>query len=103
MSIHHVSQVFAACGSRTATLILAMPKFIIACLACLGCLSPLLEAQGETTSAIVGPVIDPAGGAIADAAVTIVSTGTGSKRAAKTDNAGRFSFTQLSPGAYAVT
>jgi hypothetical protein len=80
-----------------------MPKFIIACLACLGCLSPLLEAQGETTSAIVGTVLDPAGGAIADAAVTIVSTGTGSKRAAKTDNAGRFSFTQLSPGAYAVT
>ncbi|HTP32909.1 MAG TPA: carboxypeptidase-like regulatory domain-containing protein [Candidatus Acidoferrales bacterium] len=34
--------------------------------------------------------------------MTIVNTGTGSKRAAATDDAGRFSFPQLRPGSYAV-
>ncbi len=70
---------------------------------CLGWLSQRLWAQGETTSAIMGTVLDPTGGAVAEAGVTIVSIGTGSKRSARTDNAGRFSFTQLSPGTYRVT
>ncbi len=59
-------------------------------------------AQGETTSAIVGTVSDPSEAAIAGAAVTIVGTETGSKRSAKTDDAGRFNFPQLKPGSYSV-
>jgi hypothetical protein len=59
-------------------------------------------AQGETTSAIVGEVSDPSGEAVPGATVTIVSIETGLMRRATTDESGRFSFTQLRPGAYRV-
>src|SRR5271157_6501719 len=60
------------------------------------------RAQGETTAAIVGQVMDASGGAIPGAAVTISSRETGLRRAAKTDNEGRFNFPQLLPGTYSV-
>jgi hypothetical protein len=59
-------------------------------------------AQGETTSAIVGSVSDPAGAAIQDATVTATNTEDGLKRSVKTDASGRFSFPQLKPGMYSV-
>jgi hypothetical protein len=59
-------------------------------------------AQGETTSAIVGTVTDASGAAIGGATVTIVGADTGSKRSARTDDAGRFNFPQLKPGLYSV-
>ncbi len=59
-------------------------------------------AQGETTSAIVGLVADPAGGAIPGATMTITNIGNGLKRSVKTDDSGRFSFPQLQPGLYSV-
>src|ERR1017187_2791997 len=59
-------------------------------------------AQGETTSAIVGAVTDPAGAAISAAAVTLTSSENGLKRSVKTDDGGRFSFPQLKPGMYSV-
>jgi len=75
---------------------------LLALSACCACLPERLLAQGETTSAIVGAVADPSGGAVAGATVTISSTETGSKRSARTDDAGRFAFSQLKPGPYAV-
>jgi hypothetical protein len=75
---------------------------LLACLASVTCFPQRLKAQGETTSAIVGTVVDPSGAAIAGAAVTIVGTDTGSKRTAKTDDSGRFNFPQLKPGLYSV-
>src|SRR5579872_6783741 len=65
-------------------------------------LSPPLGAQGETTSAIVGTVVDQSGGALPGATITVTNQQTGSKRSAKADESGRFSFPQLQPGAYAV-
>src|ERR1700680_934044 len=59
-------------------------------------------AQGETTSAIVGSVIDVTGGAIRGAIVTVTSIENGLKRSVKTDDSGRFSFPQLKPGMYSV-
>jgi hypothetical protein len=59
-------------------------------------------AQGETTSAIVGSVTDPAGGTIPGATVTVMNTENGLKRSVKTDDSGRFSFPQLMPGMYSV-
>lgn len=59
--------------------------------------------QGETTSAIVGTVVDAGGGAVVGAIVKIVSATTGSKRTITTDQAGRFNFTQLLPGSYKVS
>jgi hypothetical protein len=59
-------------------------------------------AQGETTSAIVGQVTDMTGAVVPDASITITSQENGLKRSAKSDDAGRFNFPQLKPGAYAV-
>jgi hypothetical protein len=62
----------------------------------------LAMAQGETTSAIVGSVSDPSGGAIPSATVTLTNVENGLKRSVKTDASGRFSFPQLKPGVYSV-
>src|SRR5579863_9081953 len=62
----------------------------------------LAQGQGETTSAIVGAVFDPAGGAIFGASVTVTNVENGLKRSVKTDDDGRFSFPQLKPGRYSV-
>lgn len=58
--------------------------------------------QGETTSAIQGQATDSTGAVVSGGTVTITSLDTGSKRRAKTDEAGRFNFPQLKPGAYKV-
>jgi hypothetical protein len=65
------------------------------------CSAPLF-AQGETTSAIGGTVLDPAGASVPGVLITIVSSENGMKRSAKTDDAGRFNFPQLKPGPYTV-
>jgi hypothetical protein len=86
--------------------IVARLTHILAVAACLAALAPFTEralAQGETTSAIAGTVVDPSGAALPGATVTIVGTETGSRRSAKTDDAGRFNFPQLKPGSYSVS
>jgi hypothetical protein len=59
-------------------------------------------AQGETTSAIIGQVSDASGAAMPGATVTVTNKETGLRRSASTDDSGRFTFSQLKPGAYAV-
>jgi Carboxypeptidase regulatory-like domain len=77
--------------------------FWLFCLASLLAVSPAgLLAQGETTSAIAGLVVDSGGGAIREATVTVISTDSGSRRSVRTDAAGRFNFPQLRPGPYSV-
>jgi Carboxypeptidase regulatory-like domain len=76
---------------------------LIAWLAFFGSFTQRLLAQGETTSAIVGAVVDPSGAAVAGAAVIVISIETGAKRDAITDDAGRFNFPQLKPGSYTVS
>ena len=67
------------------------------------CLLPIHAfGQGETTSAIQGQATDSTGAAVFNAMVTVTSLETGWKRSAKTDEAGRFNFPQLKPGAYKV-
>jgi hypothetical protein len=63
---------------------------------------PQALGQGETTSAIVGEVRDATNAVVASATVTVTNHETGLKRSAQTDEAGRFSFPQLKPGAYSV-
>src|SRR5215470_17185664 len=75
---------------------------VAACLASFVVSPGILAGQGETTSAIVGAVADPSGAALPSATVTIVNADIGSKRTAKTDDAGRFSFPQLKPGTYSI-
>ena len=59
-------------------------------------------AQGETTSAIVGQVRDTTDAVVTGANVTITNHETGMKRSARTDDAGRFNFSQLKPGTYSI-
>ena len=59
-------------------------------------------AQGETTSAIVGQVRDTTNAVVPGATVAIANLETGLRRSAKTDDAGRFNFSQLKPGTYWV-
>ena len=67
------------------------------------CLAPVKAlAQGETTSAIVGQVRDATNAVVPGAIVTITNPETGLRRSAKTDDSGRFNFSQLKPGNYSV-
>jgi hypothetical protein len=67
------------------------------------CLLPAkARAQGETTSAIIGEVMDASKAVLPGATVTVISHETGLRRTARTDDAGRFNFPQLKPGIYSV-
>jgi hypothetical protein len=81
-----------------------VPKYFQALIAVLILLGTRMPAsgQGETTSAIVGMVVDPAGAAIAGATVAVTSADNGMTRSSTTDSGGRFSFPQLKPGPYVV-
>lgn len=72
----------------TAAIVLLVPQ----------CVRP----QGETTSAIAGQVADPSGAALAGATIRLTGAGTGIMRTSRTSDSGRFSFSQLKPGAYTV-
>ncbi len=76
--------------------------FILLAIAAASAVPIPVWAQGETTSAILGKVTDSSNAVIAGATVTVSNRETGLKRSAKTDDAGRFNFPQLKPGAYSV-
>ena len=76
--------------------------FAVLALTLAGLLPVEAQAQGETTSAIVGQIRDTTNAVVPGATVTIASPETGLRRSAKTDGAGRFNFPQLKPGAYSV-
>jgi hypothetical protein len=78
-----------------------MPKYV-STLAAILLTRAVGLGQGETTSAIIGSVVDPAGASIPGATVTIKNIENGLARAVKTDDSGRFSFPQLKPGVYSV-
>ena len=85
---------------------MTMPRTVISIIVLAGSLVFLLPAvgfaQGETTSAIIGEVIDASGAAVPGSTVTIRNTETGLQRSATTDDSGRFNFPQLKPGTYTV-
>jgi hypothetical protein len=59
-------------------------------------------AQSDTTGALGGQVVDPSGGGIGGATVTILYVETAFRRIVQTDPDGRFSFPQVQPGRYRV-
>jgi hypothetical protein len=59
-------------------------------------------AQSETTGGLGGQVVDPSGGAINAATVTVIYLDTGFHRAVQSDTDGRFSFPHVQPGRYRV-
>ncbi len=60
------------------------------------------HSQGETTSAIMGQVTDASNAAVPGATVIVNNPQTGIERTAKTDEEGRFNFSQLRPSTYSV-
>src|ERR1700738_2821254 len=65
-------------------------------------LSPTASAQSDTTGGLGGQIVDPSGGAIGAARVTIVYVATGFRRTVQSDGEGHFSFPHVQPGLYRV-
>jgi hypothetical protein len=63
----------------------------------------MLAAQSGTSSAISGTVADATGAVIAHASVVATDTETKAVRTGKTNDEGRFLFSQVNPGTYTVT
>src|SRR5713101_626826 len=61
-----------------------------------------VAAQSQTTGALAGQIVDPSGGTISRATVTIIRVDTGFRRAVQSDAEGRFSFPHVQPGLYRV-
>src|SRR6266550_465520 len=60
-----------------------------------------LMAQGDVARAsLTGTVLDPSGGAVSEARLTLSSRDTGITRRAVTGNRGEYAFHMLPPGAY---
>jgi hypothetical protein len=67
------------------------------------CAGSLALAQSAVTGAVGGAATDPNNAAVAGASVTLRSMDTNKTETVTTDSAGRFRFTNLQPGLYAIT
>src|SRR5271154_6265518 len=92
----------AAFGQRDGVFMARAATFAFLVLTLVWLLPAKVLAQGETTSAIVGQVRDTTDAVVTGANVTITNHETGMKRSARTDDAGRFNFSQLKPGTYSI-
>ena len=63
----------------------------------------LVGAEAQTTSGISGVVMDPSGAVVPRAAVRVNNAQTGAERTANADEQGRYNFSQLQPGTYAIS
>src|SRR5262249_52750687 len=55
------------------------------------------------TTSLTGTVSDPSGAVIPSATITIVNAATGATREVTSDNQGRYTFNQVTPGVYKLT
>jgi hypothetical protein len=69
----------------------------------LGLLLAFSCAAQSITRAVTGFVVDPSDAAVVGASAKLVSTATGAERNTTTNDAGRFYFGSLQPGAYTLT
>ena len=68
------------------------------------CFVSRIQAQAQATTGVIeGQVIDPGGGVLPGASVTVRNTATGFEQTLRTDNQGRFRAVQLPLGPYRVT
>jgi Carboxypeptidase regulatory-like domain len=65
------------------------------------CLAAMLPGQGLTS--VAGTTKDPSGAVIPGAAVVLMNVDTGAERNEVSDSQGRYSFSQVQPGAYKLT
>ncbi len=77
---------------------------LLAALFCLFAVTPSsLFAQAASTGTVAGTVMDPSGGAIIGAAVTLTDTATNISRPGATNESGRYFFANVVPGTYNVS
>jgi hypothetical protein len=72
-------------------------------LLCLFSLAYTVTAQTLTTGQVLGRLTDPSGATVPQARIELRDTATGSVRATTTDEAGQYTFSQVTPGSYSVT
>ena len=61
------------------------------------------EARAQFRAAIQGTVTDPAGAVVTDATITLKDNGTGKTQQVTTSGEGFYRFSELPPGAYALS
>src|SRR6266568_4403828 len=84
----------------------AIPEFFLyqaLVLLCLFSLPYTVTAQTLTTGQVLGRLTDPSGATVPQARIELRDTATGSVRATTTDEAGQYTFSQVTPGSYSVT
>ena len=84
----------------------AIPEFFpyqALVLLCLFSLAYTVTAQTLTTGQVLGRLTDPSGATVPQARIELRDTATGSVRATTTDEAGQYTFSQVTPGSYSVT
>ena len=79
------------------------PGLTAVCLAAVLMHTACFRAQSGTSSALAGTVTDSSGAVISNATVTAVDVNTKATRNGQTNADGRFLFSQVNSGAYAVT
>ncbi|MCU1293480.1 MAG: TonB-dependent receptor plug [Bryobacterales bacterium] len=88
------------CGSLGGCIVLNSKAVLTA----IALFSFALPIEGQTfRGGITGTVVDPSGAAIADAALKLVSTGTGLSRTGQSSSSGDFSFPDLPLGKYSLS
>jgi len=78
-------------------------KFVLLSLVLLLSVTAQVFSQEETSATITGQVVDPNGGAIANATVVVANTSTGETRNVQTNDNGNYNVFPLMPGSYTVT
>src|SRR5260370_34817642 len=77
-------------------------KIGIACLSWLLAFSTMMLGQAPTAT-LVGQVVDPTKANVSGATITVRNTATNETRTVKTNSAGQYTGSNLSPGLYEVT
>lgn len=75
---------------------------LLAVLLCLVIAPKTALAQTANSGTIIGTVVDNTNAIVPDATITITQTATGAVRTTSSDNAGRFVFANVQPGAYDI-
>src|SRR5262249_27811352 len=76
-------------------------NFLVVCL-CLWSANVAL-GQGASTGSVQGTITDPSNAAVAGATITLTDVSTNTERTAVTNDAGRYIFPNVPPGAYTVS
>jgi hypothetical protein len=85
--------------SRWAVSLQALALLAMGMLLCAG----ISHAQGVNTATLAGTIMDPSGGALKGAKVTVTNAATGATRTAVSDDSGSYNFVGLPPGQYKLS